>query len=636
MVSLRNHLMFASLSGRLARRLSLAFVLATAGILLVSYWIGQRALRQEHESAALRVAALFEASLHNAMLKRDLAGLEHILSQLGSLPGVRAAALLNPAGQVRFASDPKRLGGDEAPALRGLCLTRSCTPASAILTWDDHAVPASLRVIYPVLNQIRCAACHGEAALNPVNGVLILDLAALSSEQQAMEQLRHWLLPAVLGVLAVLGLMMAWVLRREVVRPVTALATAVERMANGELSARSQAQGHDELARLGRGLDHMAEQLATQLSRLDSHRAMLQALIDTAPDPIVVIRADHTILLANRAYAKMLGWVQGEVIGQHCHRVSRGCAQPCATTMVVCPLAECAGNDAALRVVMPFAHSDGTRVDVEIHAASLRGESGEPLVVEVIRSLTQDVRFSQEQRLSAIGMLANGVAHEIHNPLASIRLALQSSLRTLAQQDFDRAELVDYLLLVDHEIDRCVLTTQRLLKLSQPPQEQVQPVSVGAAVGDVVALLAEEARQTGVKVVVDIEPADARVMMDESELRQVGVNLVQNAFHAMPQGGVLHILGRAGSGADTGRYCLTVRDTGCGIPLERQGLIFMPFYSQRADGQRGSGLGLAICRTLIEHRGGHISVHSEPGVGSAFVVNLPGVDLSQPDKEHPA
>jgi len=238
----------------------------------------------------------------------------------------------------------------------------------------------------------------------------------------------------------------------------------------------------------------------------------------------------------------------------------------------------------------------------------------------VLRPLDRTIRFSQQQRLSTIGLLANGVAHEIHNPLSSIRIALQASLRGLRSGEMDSEELTGYLQLVDHEIDRCVLTTQRMLQMSQAPAETLQPVSVAAAIDDVLALLREECRVRGVTVSVDGVPPTLRVMGDEAELRQVLVNLVHNALHAMPQGGRIDIRGEQ---AEDGQgFVLTVRDTGCGIDAKDLPLIFMPFFSHRADGQRGTGLGLAISKATMERFGGRIAVRSTPGQGSEFSLTL--------------
>jgi len=109
-------------------------------------------------------------------------------------------------------------------------------------------------------------------------------------------------------------------------------------------------------------------------------------------------------------------------------------------------------------------------------------------------------------------------------------------------------------------------------------------------------------------------------MGDEAELRQVLVNLVHNALHAMSRGGRIDIRGTPSG--DGQWLALAVRDTGCGIPAAELPLIFMPFFSRRADGQRGTGLGLAISKATMERFGGQIEAQSTPGQGSCFTLTL--------------
>jgi PAS domain S-box-containing protein len=623
-MSLLSRLWFAT---PLARRLMLVLILALLGAsgMLVggALWITGSALQIEHESSARRLAGLFEASLHSAMLRRDLPGLAEILVQLGGLPGVQFAALLNPAGEVRFASRPSDQGRQHPEWVRELCLSPGCKDSPARLDTLDGHKAGLLRIAYPIRNQARCSGCHGAADAHPVNGVLVVEFVPPSEGSGAL-QLRR-LLPLGLAALGLLVLAIWWVVRREVLAPVGRLAAVAGRVADGDLTARVGCLGGGELGRLGGEVDTMTERLGQMLHQASQQGAFLQGLVDAAPDPMVVIDDDYRIVLANRAYSELVRQPLETIRGQSCHRVGRQLDEPCPVTLVTCPLAELRARPEALRTLMNFKRPDGSPVSVEIHAAPLVGPDGRRLVVEAIRSLDDQVRFSQEQRLSAVGLLANGVAHEIHNPLASIRLALQSSLRGLRNGSMDAAEVTEYLELVDAEIDRCVLTTQRLMSLSHPPGP-TRPVLLGAAIGDMVALLAEEARNARVTVNIDLQPADARVLGDEAEMRQVSLNLLQNAFHAMPDGGRLDVCLRR----EGGHYHLTMRDTGVGIPVEDQPLIFMPFFSRRADGRRGSGLGLAICKAIVERHGGRIRVESQPGQGSTFHVFLACADGENP------
>jgi len=121
--------------------------------------------------------------------------------------------------------------------------------------------------------------------------------------------------------------------------------------------------------------------------------------------------------------------------------------------------------------------------------------------------------------------------------------------------------------------------------------------------------------------------ASIRISGDEGELRQVLVNLLQNAIHAMPQGGQLDVE----VVRERGSIRISVSDTGVGIAPDLMPLIFLPFYSRRADGRRGTGLGLSIAKSMVELRGGRISATSEPGKGSRFDVVWPDVDASLGD-----
>ena len=624
----------ASVSRRLTLGLFVALLASAALVVALGLAVGQRALRQQQEDAARRMARLFEASLQNAMVKRDLDGMADILKELGHTPGVEQARLLTPAGELRFDS---RVGGPiggarvmpseeawEPPAAappplfsaRQLCAGADCRD---FLQWGAGSAGEHLQIAYPIANHERCSACHGDPAQHPVNGLLVVDfeprsIAGLGRGTALLGA------AAVLGALLLFAFIMLLTLRRQVAAPLATLAQAADRLAAGELQARVQSDAHDELGRVAHAFDRMAGRLGETVASLRRERQFLQHLVDGMPDPVVVIGPDYRIRLANRAYADLLGHDLPAIVGQPCHQVSRGLAEPCPSTLVTCPVAEVGRCARAVHSMMGLQPQGGGEVEVDIDAAPLALDGGEQLVIEVLRPLDRTIRFSQQQRLSTIGLLANGVAHEIHNPLSSIRIALQASLRGLRSGEMDREELTGYLQLVDHEIDRCVLTTQRMLQMSQAPAETLQPVSVAAAIDDVLALLREECRVRGVTVSVDGVPPALRVMGDEAELRQVLVNLVHNALHAMPQGGRIDIRGER---ADDGQgFVLTVRDTGCGMAAEDLPLIFMPFFSRRADGQRGTGLGLAISKATMERFGGRIAVRSAPGQGSEFLLTL--------------
>jgi signal transduction histidine kinase len=276
-------------------------------------------------------------------------------------------------------------------------------------------------------------------------------------------------------------------------------------------------------------------------------------------------------------------------------------------------------------VVQRHRRSDGTWLDVETYAAPVTlthdGETRQ-LVVESIRDLGQEVRFSHEQRLSELGRLAAGVAHEIYNPLGSVRLALHAAQGAAKAEPPDQAQLEECLALVDQEVDACIQVTQRLLRLSVPAPDHQELVDVGEVVDDTLRLLAWEANERGVAVRIEAPTTPLRILATDSELRLAVLNLAQNALHAMPRGGTLTVTCTAAAG----RVEMVFADTGVGIDPADLQRIFQPFFSRRADGVAGTGLGLSITKAFATAHGGDITVASDVGRGSRFTLDFPDAD----------
>jgi len=602
-----------SLERDLLLRLGIVAVI-TLFLLLVVFFLAYRVqLQEERANASLGVNLLLQASLENAMLKRDVPGLADIVRRLGDQPGIRRVMILNPGGEVRFASDAQALG-NRHPELTALA------PGSGPRTEfvRDALGEEMLRSINPVPNKPPCEGCHGAVGMHAVNGILVVDYDAREVRRKA------WLGAAALslagtGVL-VLMLGMLWhLLHRRVLVPVARLSEASAAIEAGRLDQPVRIEGNDELAALAGRFNRMAGRIAEQMAEIRNHEAYLQQVLDGLPDGVRVIdAADKRIVLANHAYCRQLGEEHGAVIGRTCHSSSHRRDTACIATMVVCPLVECRQEGTVLKATHRHQCADGRALPVEIHAARI-GIGGKAYIVESIRDLSEIARISHEQRLSELGLLAAGVAHEIHNPLASIRLVVQGLTRELRSGGSDPAKAGQYLELIDGEIDNCITVTRRLLLLSRQPEGRRQLVEVVAAIDDALRLLDYDAQARGVRQEFLPPSSPIHVLADEGEVRMILLNLLQNAHHAMPNGGVVTV--RAGVRGD--EVAIEVADSGCGIPAEYLEHIFDPFFSRRADDVAGTGLGLTIVRNIVERFGGSIDVDSVAGEGARFTVRLP-------------
>ena len=607
-------------------RLSIAAIVLSALLLVVFLAAYRSQLVGERSRASLGFNLLLQAALENAMLKRDVPGLTDIVTRLGTQPGIHGVMILNPAGDVRFASSPDKLGQH----LTALVPGPDAQPSAQFGAAEDGM--EVLRSINPVRNQPPCKPCHGEVSEHPVNGILVVDYDAGEIRAQAWKSALAFAAAGV-GVLALIMAVLWRSLNRRVLEPVAALGRASSALEQGRLDERVHLEGNDELAELGRRFNRMAENLEEQMARVRAHDAYLQDILDGLPDGVRVIRvADKQVVLANRAFCMQIDQPAAQILGQTCHAASHRRADPCVPTLVVCPLQELLTSGASLKTTHHHQRTDGSQFPAEIHAMRVElgnGTRRESYIVESVRDLGQAISISHEQRLSELGLLAAGIAHEIHNPLGSVRLGVQGLLREVRAGHIAPDLIVEYMGLIDQEIDNCIAVTRRLLLLARPPSGSLQLVVINEALSDTLKLLEYDAQTHGIIQQTELPALALRILADEAEIRMIFLNLIQNAHHAMPNGGTL----RACLAADHGHALIEITDSGVGMSPETTARIFDPFFSRRADGVAGTGLGLTIVKNFVARMGGTIAVDSTPGAGTRFRIRLP---LAETALEHGA
>jgi two-component system, sporulation sensor kinase E len=235
-----------------------------------------------------------------------------------------------------------------------------------------------------------------------------------------------------------------------------------------------------------------------------------------------------------------------------------------------------------------------------------------------VRDLTE--QLMRADKLSGLGELVAGVAHEVRNPLGVIRASVQMMEQEMPE-GCASAELTQVMI---QEIDRLDSVVNALLDFGRPSESRFGRVNPQLVLDEVILLTRQFARQQRVTVSYENDESQPEVWADEDRLKQVFVNLISNAIQAMPEGGELDI--NAVTDGDLLKISFT--DTGVGIPPEVRKRIFDPFYTTRAD---GSGLGLSIVHRIIDAHNGYINVASSEGKGTSFTVVLP---LIKAGKQH--
>ncbi len=234
-----------------------------------------------------------------------------------------------------------------------------------------------------------------------------------------------------------------------------------------------------------------------------------------------------------------------------------------------------------------------------------------------------DAQLIQSQKMAAIGELSSGIAHEINNPLAIIGQEvewLRHLLGNLNGQGIEGLhECLDSMSEIARQVERCKEITHRLLSFARKMDPLIQRVDINKLIEDMTRLVEREAVQKGIQIIRNYQADLPEVKTDGPLLRQVILNLLNNAVYAIGSDGTITLASRL---AASDVLEITVSDTGCGIPKEHLDKIFDPFFTTKPPG-KGTGLGLSICHVIIDRLGGYVSVTSEVNKGTTFNIKLP-------------
>lgn len=348
---------------------------------------------------------------------------------------------------------------------------------------------------------------------------------------------------------------------------------------------------------------------ARLLNLLESSKREWEVTADALQLPFCVVDGKGMIRRANRAFGELLNTPAAALSGHPwLDIVPKAWTEPMARALAK------PGGEAEL--VMPHQV-------FKVVTSPISTTDGNDSSVVVLDDRTETRRLRDQlvhsEKLSAIGQLIAGVAHDLNNPLASV-VGFAEYLVEGGTEDIP-ARLVDPLTTIHQQATRAANIARNVLVFSRKQDVQRRTAQIGPILRSTLALLNNQLIADGVEVTLEVPEDTPPVVADTNRLQQVFVNLVINAAQAIRISGV-------GGGivvtavADGDRVVVTVEDDGPGISDAVADRIFEPFFSTRADGE-GTGLGLAICREIVEEHSGRISFVQRPGGGALFQVELP-------------
>lgn len=372
-------------------------------------------------------------------------------------------------------------------------------------------------------------------------------------------------------------------------------------------------------------LQAMVKELKLANRRLEKKSRENQALLEGISDLMVVLSADLKILSVNHIFHD---WYPGiDPIGHFCYKIFRKRSTPCANCLVL----------RALDLDTPIRDSciykvNGKNRHYESTASPLKKSySKERNVLLFQKDVTQQkelqAQFYQAEKMATVGTLAAGVAHEINNPLTAINGFAEGLQRKLSRiRNVTEKEIYndfeEYISTILQECLRCRDIVSTLLSFSRPEMSKFSPVDLNQCVNDSLFILKHHFKQQKNSVLrLSLNPELPKILGDESQLKQVIINLLTNALDAIDEDDIIMIR----TGLDkTGKIMLAIEDTGCGIPEETLDKLFEPFFTTKPVG-KGVGIGLSTCYSIVKKHNGTITVKSTLRKGSAFSILLPAL-----------
>ncbi|WP_426449851.1 PAS domain S-box protein [Paenibacillus sp. S-38] len=348
-----------------------------------------------------------------------------------------------------------------------------------------------------------------------------------------------------------------------------------------------------------------------QEEKLRATKQQLDSMIEHAADNIVILDSSFRLLRVNQAFLDTFGYSEEELIGRRPPNIPD---ELWIESELLFRQAFQGKQISGFETIRR--RKDGTHLDMSLTISPIVGADHDiPGICIIARDISGHKRTEEllrsSEKLAVAGQLAAGVAHEIRNPLTSLK-GFTQFMKAGAQYK------EQYLDIMMSELDRIEQIISELLLLARPQAVTYRTKPLEPILTHVISLLEPQANLQNVELLASIPSGLPPVYCEENHLKQVFINLMKNALEAMPRGGRLEVT--ASSGEEDGDVCVTLEDNGPGIPAELLKRLGEPFFTTK---EKGSGLGLMVSQKIVAEHGGRLSIDSREGGGTTVSVTLP-------------
>ncbi|MFT7692264.1 MAG: PAS domain S-box-containing protein [Candidatus Latescibacterota bacterium] len=554
----------------------------------------------EHISLALNVGVLHHLE------DGDIEGVKEVVDQISKYEDITGAAIFNTEGKMVAASQEiaLELAGEQQIYMdvAGLGQHSGESIGSRVYTY-----------------RMRIDSGHGRLL-----GSLRLILGEHSMLPHVIEA-RNYILLTILAMTSLITILIVYFSQTQIAGPLKILTEGALTIGQGELAHRINLKGGGEIGELATAFNSMASNLELATREIVGEREYIRNIIDSITEGIVVINKDAQITAWNQTMEQRYGLPLEKVLGSPLENVFSDLYTHEFETSFQRLLSGVLPQFGLYKVAL---EKMPERV-LSLAVSSLRNaDSSVDGAVLVLSDITERMRLEQQvqqsEKLAAVGQLAAGMAHEIGTPLNVISGSAEYLL-----MDEGEVEHTDELKTIVSEVGRISELVQQLLAFARQEEPKEEIVELESLVEAVLVLLRHQIEKKN--IIIDVEKIAGlpEISVDRNQIHQVLLNLVINAWQAMPEGGKLSLEGHyrppeveASNDGEIGYIELRIRDTGEGIAEENIEKIYDPFFTTKEVGS-GTGLGLAIVRRIVENHGGSIEVESRIGEGTTFTLSFP-------------
>jgi PAS domain S-box-containing protein len=484
-------------------------------------------------------------------------------------------------------------------------------------------------------NQIRLIRVDGrevyDVAIPVREGIYRIGTIHLGMDKNHIDQLIGKLRTTFLGFVSAVTIIFFIIshgLARYITRPIFQLTRVSDEISRGNFNIsvplEKQTSGGDEVRQLAKSFANMARRINESQVRLRDSEAKYRSLFNSGPNPIFALdRRQYRILDANPRAEAIFGYTREELKGRLFSDLG--------------PIdsldREGAGGETGDLSIskVQYKKKDGSLIHVNVHAIPARYGEAEALIVattDISEMVEKDSQLIQASKMTTLGEMSAGIAHEINQPLNAIKMGSEF-LEFMAGtgKQIPTAALTDVVREISGQVDRAVAIIRRLRDFGRKSDFTKNRVQINACVQSVMEIIGRQLALQNIQVEMALDGGISPIMAHSNRLEQVIFNLLTNARDAINQrqeGGDQAIDHRIiiTSGQQDGRVRLTVSDTGVGIPASVKKRIFEAFFTTKQMGE-GMGLGLSITNEIVEDYGGAIRISDGLEGGTAFILTFP-------------